>query len=60
MVAKLHKIIEAMTKEVDARAQVHGQLDAFRSVEKKGKDKKRKNEDTEVLATEKGKALPRH
>ena len=61
MVAKLYKIIEATAKAADARTRVHGQLDASRLAEdkKKGKDKKRKNGDAEVLAAEKGKALPR-
>jgi hypothetical protein len=61
MVVELYKIIEATAKAVDARAQVHGQLDASRSAEgkKKGKDKKRKNGDAEVLAVKKGKAPQR-
>jgi hypothetical protein len=41
---------------------VHGQLDTSQAAKdkKKGKDKKLKNRDTDVLAAEKGKALPRH
>jgi hypothetical protein len=60
-VAELYKIIEAMAKGARARARVHGQIDASRSVEdkKKGKEKKRKNEDAEILAAETGKAPPR-
>jgi hypothetical protein len=39
---------------------VHGQLDTSQAAKdkKKGKDKKSKNRDADVLATEKGKALP--
>ena len=61
MVAELYKIIKATAKATDARARVHRQLDASQSAEdkKKGKDQKRKNGDTEVLAAKKGKALPR-
>ena len=60
MVAELYKIIEATAKAADVRAQVHSQLDASRSAEvkKKVKDKKRKNGDTDILATKKGKAPP--
>ena len=55
MVAELDKIIEVVAKAADARARVQRQLDASRSAEDK---KKRKNEDTEILTAEKGKAPP--
>jgi hypothetical protein len=49
-------MVAEISKAADARARVHGQLDASRSAEKKGKDKKHKNRDAEVLTVEKGKA----
>ena len=60
MVAKLYKIIEATTKDVDAQARVHGQPESSQAAEdrKKNKDKKHQNGDAEVLAAEKGKAPP--
>jgi len=62
IVAELYKIIEVTAKAADARARVHGQLDASRSAEdkKKGKDKKCKNGEAEILTAKKGKAPPQH